>query len=67
MSTNITAFLEDLKKVDKPDKEKILLLKKNLLIEFNIEDYIDLFKKFDILDTITSDIVLKKSTEEHAK
>jgi len=67
VSSNITAFLEDLKQVDNPDKEKIELLKKTLLLEFDIKAYIDLFKRFGVLDSITADIILKKSTEEQVK
>lgn len=67
MNSNIAAFLENLRKVDNPDKEKVLLLKKILIIDFDIGSYIDLFKKFEILDTIAEDIILKKSTEEQVK
>jgi len=67
MNSNIAAFLENLRKVDNPDKEKVLLLKKILIIDFDIASYIDLFKKFEILDTIAADIILKKSTEEQVK
>jgi len=67
MNSNIAAFLENLRKVDNPDKEKVLLLKKILIIDFDIGSYIDLFKKFEILDTIAADIIFKKSTEEQVK
>lgn len=67
MNSNIALFLENLKQVDSLDNEKLLLLKKILLINFDIGGYIDLFRKFEILDTITADIILKKSTEAQVR
>lgn len=67
MNSNIALFLENLKQVDSLDNEKLFLLKKILLINFDIGGYIDLFRKFEILDTITADIILKKSTEAQVR
>lgn len=67
MNNNIALLLKNLQQVDNPDREKLLLLKKILLIDFDISGYIDLFKKFEILDTITADIILKKSTEAQVR
>jgi hypothetical protein len=61
---NIYDFLDSLKSEETLDESQKRFLKKTLLIDLNFSQYIEIYKKHGILDLITSDLLLKKASNE---
>lgn len=64
MNYNIYNFLDSLKSEETLDESQKRFLKKTLLIDLNFSQYIEIYKKHGILDLITSDLLLKKASNE---
>lgn len=67
MSYNIDEFLDSLKSKEALDESEKQFLKKTLLIDLDFSKYIEIYKKHNILDFITADLLLKNASNEQVK
>lgn len=67
MSYNIDEFLDSLKSKEALDESEKKFLKKTLLIDLDFSKYIEIYKKHNILDFITADLLLKNASNEQVK
>jgi len=67
VSYNIDEFLDSLKSKEALDESEKKFLKKTLLIDLDFSKYIEIFKKHNILDFITADLLLKNASNEQVK
>lgn len=67
MSYNIDEFLDSLKSKEALDESEKKFLKKALLIDLDFSKYIEIYKKHNILDFITADLLLKNASNEQVK
>lgn len=67
MSIEYRELLSQLGEKEKLDDQELRLLKRMLTLDVDLSDYLQIYRKFNILDEITSEMYTKKSTENQVK